>query len=193
MNNRKNTRNINWNKRGLIEKILLHLVDCVDFGCSYKFKKEIGFSGSIFRNLVKTSEKDFKDTITELKRSKFIEKKINYDGSIIISLTDKGKLRALNLRFKRLNSKKEVWDGKWRMVAFDIPDESKKGRNALRYRARIAGFYELQESLFVYPYDCEKEIRDFIKLFRLDKFVRFVVADFIDNQEELEKIFQLKQ
>jgi len=187
----KKHRNIDEAKQDLMEKILLHLADCVDFGCSYKFKKETGFSGAIFRSLVKVNEKDFNNSVTELRRSKFVEKKLNYDGSIIVSLTDKGKLRALNMKFRRLSRKKEIWDGKWRLIAFDIPDELKKGRNALRYRAQVAGFYELQESLFVYPYDCEKEIKDFVRLFKLEKFVRFVLADFIDNQEELKKICRL--
>src|SRR3989338_6991078 len=111
--------------------------------------------------------------MAELKRAKFIEKKKNYDGLVAISLTDKGKLRALNIRFRKLRNKKENWDGKWRMVAFDIPDQCKKARDALRYRARTGGFYELQESVFLYPYDCRKEIEDFIKLFRLEKYVRF--------------------
>lgn len=150
-----------------------------------------GISGKDFRDLIRTNEKDFRDDITELKRCKFIEKKKNYDGSVIVSLTDRGKLRALNIRFKKLCNRKERWDGKWRMVAFDIPDKCKKGRNALRYRARTAGFYELQESLFLYPYDCKKEIEDFIKLFKLEKYVRFALLEFIDNGAHLEKLFKL--
>ncbi|MCX6720928.1 MAG: hypothetical protein NTW11_03945 [Candidatus Staskawiczbacteria bacterium] len=175
----------------LSEKILLHLADCVEFGFSYRAEKIFGISGKSIRALARAGRKDFKDGITELKKHKFIEKKKNYDGSIIISLTDKGKLRALNIRFKRLNNKKGVWDGRWRMVAFDIPDECKKGRNALRYRARMAGFYELQESLFIYPYDCEKEIKDFVSLFKLEKYVRFALLEFIDNGDYLKKHFKL--
>jgi len=178
-------------KQKLTEKILLHLADCVDFGCSYRFKKMFGISGKIFRNLGGGKEKDFKESITELKKSKFIEKKKNYNGSIIISLTDKGKLRALNIRFKNLNNKKEPWDRRWRMVAFDIPEEYRKGRNALRYKLRLAGFCELQESLFLYPYDCGKEIKDFVKLFKLEKYVRFALLEFIDNQNSIKRIFEL--
>ncbi|MCX6722401.1 MAG: hypothetical protein NTY04_04465 [Candidatus Staskawiczbacteria bacterium] len=177
----------------LSEKILLQLADCVDFGFSYRAQKMFKISGKDFRDLIKTKEKDFKNSITELKKYKFIEKKKNYDGSVIISLTEKGKLRALNLRFKKLCNRREKWDGKWRMIAFDIPDECKKGRNALRYRARTAGFHELQESLFLYPYDCKKEIEDFIKLFKLEKYVRFAILEFIDNGDYLEKFFKLDQ
>ncbi len=182
----------NPEKQKLSEKILLHLAGCVDFGFSYRAQKMFGISGKDFRDLIKPNKKDFKDSITELKKQRFIEKKKNYDGSVVISLTDKGKLRALNIRFKKLCNRKENWDGKWRMIAFDIPDEYKKGRNALRYRARMAGFYELQESLFLYPYDCEREVNDFIKLFKLEKYVRFALLEFIDNGEQLRKFFKLE-
>jgi len=189
MSYKNRIRHTNSAKQKLSEKILLHLAGCIDFGCSYRFKKEFGLSGKIIRDLIRVNGKDFKDSITELKRSKFIEKKKNYDGSVIISLTDKGKLRALSMRFRNLHDKKENWDGKWRMVAFDIPEEFKKGRNALRYRIRMAGFFELQESLFLYPYDCEKEIKEFIRLFKLEKYVRFALLEFIDNQDSLKKMF----
>ncbi len=178
-------------KQKLTEKILLHLSYCVDFGFAYRVKKGLGISGAGIRSLIKTSEKDFKDSITDLNKEKFIEKKKNYDGSIIISLTEKGKLRAINIRFKRLKNKKEKWDGKWRMVAFDIPEELRKGRNALRYRMRMAEFYELQESLFLYPYSCKEEIKDLISLFKLEKYVRFALLEFIDNQNSIKRVFKL--
>lgn len=184
-------KNINSEKQKLTEKILLHLSDCFEFGCSYQFKKKLWLVWPIFNDFRKVSEKEFGDSIRDLNKFKFIKKKIEYDGSVIVSLTEKGKLRALNIQFKNLNNKKETWDKKWRMVAFDIPEELKKGRNALRYRLRMAGFYELQESLFLYPYDCEKEIKAFIELFKLEKYVRFALLEFIDNQDDIKRVFEL--
>lgn len=184
---------INYQKQELTEKILLHLANCVDFGFSYRAQKMFRISGRGIRGLIKANKKDFKNSIAELSRSKFIQKKDNYDGSIGISLTDKGKLRVLRLRFKWLNNRKENWDRKWRMIAFDIPNEFRKGRDALRYRLRLAGFYELQESIFLYPYDCKGEIEDFVELFKLEKYVRFALLEFIDNGEYLEKLFKLNR
>jgi len=173
------------------EKILLHLYYSIDYGFSYRAKKLL-LIDDLFHSIWKNfKSKDIKNSVKELNRLKYIKKKRTYDGSILISLNEKGKLRALNLRFKRLNNKKAKWDKKWRMVAFDIPEEYKKGRNALRYRLKMAGFYELQESLFLYPYDCKREIEDFIKLFRFEKYVRFALLDFIDNQDWLKKTFKL--
>ncbi|MFA6190366.1 MAG: hypothetical protein WC711_02510 [Candidatus Staskawiczbacteria bacterium] len=185
----------NHEKQKLSERILLHLGNCADFGFSYRFNKKFGlpqFPGRIFRDLIKVNEKDFKNSITDLKKFRFIEKKRNYDGSILISLTEKGMLRVLNSKFRRLANKKEAWDGKWRMVAFDIPEECRKGRNALRYKMCLAGFYELQESLFLYPYDCRGEIEAFSKLFKLEKYIRFALLEFIDNEDLLRRHFKLE-
>ncbi len=193
---KKLQRKINYSKHDITQKIILHLANCMDFSFSYTLNKKLGlpqFPGRVLRDLLKADDRDFGDSITELKRLHLIEKKVNYDGSILISLTSRGKLRALNMRFKHLERvhKNEKWDGKWRMVAYDIPDEFKRGRDALRYRAHIAGFYELQKSLFLYPYDCQKEIEDFVQLFKLEKYVRFALLDFIDNQDFLLRKFKL--
>ena len=169
----------------ITDQILLHLYNCVDYGFSYNAKKRLWILKYFNHGKSKINQKEIKNSIRELSKLEFIKKKENYDGSVLISLNEKGRLRALNLSFKRFYNRKEKWDGKWRMVAFDIPDASRKGRNALRYRMRLGGFYELQESLFLYPYDCEKEIKNFVKLFKLEKYVRFALIDYIDNEKEL--------
>ena len=180
-------------KDSAVEQILLHLYSSIDAGFSYRMKRGLSIDG-LFPNPWKNfKKKEIQDGFKNLKRLKFIQQKTQYDGSIIISLSEKGKLRALNVRFRRLDDKKEYWDKKWRMVAFDIPNTHRKGRDAIRYRLRSGGFYELQESMFIYPYDCEREIRDFITLFKMEKYIRFALLDFIDGQESLIKKFKLNQ
>ncbi|MDP3882593.1 MAG: hypothetical protein Q8Q48_00870 [Candidatus Staskawiczbacteria bacterium] len=129
--------------------------------------------------------------VYELKRQNLIEKK-NYEGSILVSLSQKGMLRAINYKFRRLDGKKEKWDGKWRMVAFDIPNSYEKARKALVYRLKMGGFYEWQKSVFLYPYSCYEEVNAFIKLFKVEKYVRFGLLEFIDNQDKIKFHFRLK-
>lgn len=178
-------------KNPIIEQILLHLYDCVDYGFSYKLKKGLWVSKYFDHWNNEISPNKIKSGIRDLNKQKFIKKKENYDGSVIVSLTEKGMLRALNIIFAKLGNRKERWDGKWRIFAFDIPEERRKGRNALRYRFKLAGFYELQKSLFVCPYDCQKEVAALVNLFKLEKYVRFALADFIDNEERLKFKFKL--
>jgi DNA-binding transcriptional regulator PaaX len=129
--------------------------------------------------------------VVDLKKQNLINKKKDYEGSVLVSLTEKGILRAINYKFRWLAHKKEKWDGKWRMVAFDIPRECQKGRKALVYRLKTAGFYELQESIFLYPYECKGEIDALLDLFKIKKYVRFGLLDFIDNEEGIKLRYKL--
>jgi len=176
----------------IIEQILLNLYDAIDYGFSYRAKKIFGIDEYfVSSNWKKYTKEEFRKGFTNLKRLKFIQQKQQYDGSILISLSEKGKLRALNIKFRKLAIKKEFWDRKWRMVIFDIPNSHRKGRDAIRYRLKSAGFREVQESIFIYPYDCEELIRELIKLFKLEKYVKFALLDYIDGQENLIKLLKL--
>ena len=178
-------------RNSVVDQLLLQLYGSIDYGFSYRAKR--GFFISQYFDHWKKEEslKKLKRGISELNKQKFIKKKESYDGSVLISLTEKGMFRALKIIFINFDKRKEKWDGKWRIIAFDIPEECRKGRNALRYRFKVGGFYELQKSLFVYPYDCQKEVMALAKLLKLEKYVRFVLADFIDNQNFLERKFKL--
>ncbi len=172
-----------------IEQILLQLYDCLDYGISYRAKK--GLHILSFFEHGKYDKNQIRNGIRDLNKEKLIKKKENYDGSVLISLTEKGRLRALNIKFRCLKNKKEEWDKKWRMVASDIPDECRKGRDALRYRLKVTGFYELQESIFLYPFNCKREIEEFVKIFKIEKYIHFGVLESIDNQDWLLKFFNL--
>ena len=150
----------------------------------------------ILNDIHNFSAKQLRFAVCDLKKQKLIEEKNGYEDSVLVSLTEKGMLRVINFSFRRLNdrtnNKNEHWDGKWRMVAFDIPNSHRKGRNALNYRLKMGGFCEFQKSIFLYPYDCKKEIGAFVKLFKLEKYVRFGLLDFIDNQERLKIRFKIR-
>ncbi|MCX6722538.1 MAG: hypothetical protein NT094_00530 [Candidatus Staskawiczbacteria bacterium] len=176
------------------------ILDEILWSIYYQTEHKVGRRGDIrffilndvLKDVHNFTGKQLSTAVCDLKKEKLIEKKKSYDGSVLVSLTETGILRAINFRFRRLSNKKEKWDGKWRMVAFDIPNERRKGRNALNYRLKMGGFYELQESIFLHPYDCKKEIDAFTKLFKIEKYVRFGLLDFIDNQDKIKLKFGIK-
>ena len=108
-------------------------------------------------------------------------------------LTKEGKEKALTLKLEKIKIKdSKRWDGKWRIVIFDIPEDIKRKREIIRYLLKRIGFRELQKSVFVYPFDCEKEINYVVKNFHLKKYVRFIVAERIDNGEKIRRKFNLR-
>ncbi|MDO8470307.1 MAG: hypothetical protein Q7S84_04855 [bacterium] len=50
---------------------------------------------------------------------------------------------------ERQSTERQLWDGKWRLVAFDIPESRSEMRHWLRYALREAGYRKLQQSMYV--------------------------------------------
>ncbi|MCX6722356.1 MAG: hypothetical protein NTY04_04220 [Candidatus Staskawiczbacteria bacterium] len=173
------------------EKILLLLIGGIAFGYSITPGKQRMVLKTISREWKKIDKKELTEGIKYLYKLEFIKKEEVGDGSIKIILTKKGRLRALNRQLENIKYKNEKWDGKWRMVAFDIPEKFKRGRDALRQKLKKIGFCELQKSVLITPYMCEKEIELLVNFFELKKYVRFGVLDSIDNGDYFRKIFKL--
>jgi len=173
------------------EKILLLLLTGVALSISYSPRNYWRTISIAEREWKKINKKQLKYEIRKLYQSKMVEKKQNNNGSITIVLTDKGKLKALTYRFNKMKIENKKWDGKWRMVGFDVPEKIRGGRDALRDKIKELGFYEFQKSVFIYPYDCKNEIDFIIEFFGMRKFVRFGILESIDNEKHLKDIFKL--
>ena len=107
-------------------------------------------------------------------------------------LTDRGKQKAITFNIDNMEIKKpKKWDKKWRMVLFDIPEKHKPAREALRDSLRKLGFHEYQKSVFIHPYECQKEIDFVIEYFNIRQYVRTVTAAVLDNGIHFRKIFDL--
>lgn len=79
------------------------------------------------------------------------------NGKTLIELSDKGKKRLLHYDYENMELKKK-YDGKPRMIMFDIPRKKNTKRDFLRRKLIQLGFVKVQESVFITPYICEKEI-----------------------------------
>jgi len=173
------------------ERILLLLLGGLAFGCSYTPGKQWMVLKTISREWSKLDKKELREGINYLYRLELIDKKnINSDSSSFF-LTKKGKLRALCCAFEDMQNRKTKWDGKWRMVAFDIPEKHRTGRNALRSKLKSIGFRQLQQSVFITPYDCEREIGLLVNVFDLERYVRFGILEKIDNEKQFIDAFNV--
>ena len=107
-------------------------------------------------------------------------------------LTEEGQkiLRKWEFADYKLN-RPSKWDKKWRLVIFDIPEKRRLVRDQIRELLSLAGFLKLQDSVWVYPYDCE----DIIGLLKTDlvviRNVWYVIADEIENDDRLRNEFDL--
>ncbi len=110
----------------------------------------------------------------------------------ILSLSENGKKRLLEFNLDHMAIKKpKRWDGYWRIVIFDIPEKKKQGREALRGKLKQLGFYQLQKSCFIHPFDCKSEIDFVSEIFEVSPYVNFIVAKEIEGGKSLQRFFRL--
>ena len=117
---------------------------------------------------------------------------VEKDGRHHLRITPAG-LRAFAFEQAKvaLKNQKKKWDDRWRMVVFDISERRRQVRNRLRATMLEIGFVRLQNSVWVYPYDCE----DFIALLkaelRVGKDVLYAIVDTIEQDRSLRTHFNL--
>ena len=91
--------------------------------------------------------------------------------------------------FKLIKPKR--WDGKWRVLIFDIPEKNRLLRNKVRTTLISIGFIRLQDSVWVYPYDCE-DLMSLLKAdFRVGKDMLYMIIESMEDGELLQQQFGL--
>lgn len=141
-------------------------------------------------------KKKLHNVLGNLKRQKLVEI-LNYDdGKVRIQLTNKGKKRIKEYSIDILEIKKpKIWDKKWRILIFDIPIKPKiynQAREALRNKIKELGFYQMQKSVWVYPYECEDELLFIAEVFEVQKYIEIITAGKILHAKEIRRKFDLE-
>ncbi len=107
-----------------------------------------------------------------------------------IALTEQGQLEAL-LR-KASVQRAAKWDGKWRVVIFDIPEEANYKRSHFRRLLRQNHFMKLQASVYASPYPLNREAILYLRQKGLMDYIRILKVEEMDNDADLKKKFKLK-
>ena len=132
-------------------------------------------------------------TLKNLERNELI-RIMTKNGKEVVEITTKGKYKLLSYDFDDLVIKKpKKWDGKWRLVIFDISNDKNKRRRLLSFKLLDLGFQLWQKSIYIYPYPCDKEI-DFIRGFlKIGDEVKYIEATSIPEPDDrhFQKSFNL--
>ncbi len=160
-----------------------------------------GFTSKVLPNLLNYSpakwskfrnKRKYINSFYYLKRKGYINFK--YKGKqLYISLSRKGKSLASKIEIDTLIiTKPEKWDRLWRVLVFDIKDKQKVKREALRGKLKELNFYQLQDSVWVCPYKCQKEIntlRDFFLLAKSE--MNIITASHIEEDYKIRNFFNI--
>ncbi len=133
----------------------------------------------------------FKRALEKLKKNRLVILR-EKEGKFTVELTEKGKRKTKEIQLDGLKVEKpQTWDGKWRIVIFDIPNRFGRARDALREKLKDLGFYQFQKSAWIIPYPCEKEIEFLAEFFDIYSYLNIVETERISNDLRLKRHFRL--
>ncbi len=109
-----------------------------------------------------------------------------------IHITPEGRMAFELYRARHLDTARpKKWDGKWRVIIFDIDRKRSFLRNRLRNTLQGVGFVYVQHSVWAFPYPCEW----LVQLIKVDcevgTEVLFLTVEALEGDERLRQHFRL--
>ena len=111
-------------------------------------------------------------------------------GFLFLTTKGKSKLRTLEIFLPSLEKPKK-WDKKWRILIFDIKEKKKTMRDRIRRTLNHIGFMRLQDSVWIYPYDCEEYVTLLKSELKIGKDLLYLIVEEMENDYVIRKYFNL--
>jgi len=166
--------------------------------------------GNPLRPVIPLVIKEIINTIKKIKHINVEEKKIikslkslekreiinieEKNNNIFVKLIDKKNPTIIKYSIKAIldfKKKEKVWKGQWFMVFFDVPEIQRNKRDYLRNYLQKIGFYRYQQSVYIFPYECKKEINKIKQIVEGAKYIKYIVADRIEDEERIKAYFKI--
>ncbi|KKS87903.1 MAG: PaaX family transcriptional regulator, phenylacetic acid degradation operon negative regulatory protein [Parcubacteria group bacterium GW2011_GWC1_43_11] len=127
--------------------------------------------------------------MNSLRRKGLVELRETPKGTEV-RITSEGQTQILRHQLGDLQIKvQKKWDGKWRLVFFDVEELNRVKRDRLRELFIKLGFKPLQRSVYVHPYPCDQEIAFLREVIGVPHAVKLVTAEKIENDDDLRVVF----
>ncbi len=150
-------------------------------GAIYKIHKTFKKKKPLFQQ----RQKAVAETFFYLKRHGFIDISKTEKG-FFANITEKGKKRLLKLTMDNVFvPKRQKWDGKWWLVAADVPTKKyRAGADSLRRKIKQMGLFPLQRTMWFYPFDPSAQIEYIANHFGIGNFVTVMEVSRLDKEDE---------
>ena len=109
--------------------------------------------------------------LKRLREKGFVE--LISDEQLAFRITDSGRDKILWEKMKQ----ETEWDGKWRLVIWDIPEKRRSARDLLRSKLKQLGFVQWQKSIWASKKNCTDILRKFIKDIGIEDWVKVIESD----------------
>ncbi|MBI5530151.1 MAG: hypothetical protein HY918_01480 [Candidatus Doudnabacteria bacterium] len=166
----------------------VHLVlECLDLDTPF-LPLESLYDFAKRKNLRGFTRDKYTNALWKMNRSGYL-KIIKKNDQKFLKITNKGQLEKL-LQKAGLDVAKN-WDGKWRVIIFDIPESFHHLRDHFRWMLKKNNFKKLQASVFISPYPLNRDAIQYLTETKLINFIRIIKVEEMDNDKDLRKMFNL--
>lgn len=192
-------KNVVFRTGELRELVLRAIALGLLFGGSIVFPTFPMIVGSILKFVeeakkAKVPESKIKRVLANLERKEIIA--IEEKGEeVYVHIKDKNNISILRYSIKALldsRRKRQKWNSKWVLVFFDVPEQQRNKRDYLRKFLKDLGFYQYQKSVYLFPYECKNEIDLIRKITEGGKYLKYIIAERIEDEEIAKAHFGLK-
>lgn len=156
---------------------------------------------TVFKSLIKDRDASepwrrfnipyLKRTLHRLEKQKLVT--ISQENGVgVVEITDSGRHKILRFSLDTIEIKApRSWDNTWRLVSYDIPDALRDLRKQIMEYLKAWGFYQLQESVYLHAYPCEKEVEFLREYLQAGKYIRIFVVKSIEYDQPFRDFFGL--
>ncbi|KKQ89495.1 MAG: hypothetical protein UT12_C0012G0006 [Candidatus Curtissbacteria bacterium GW2011_GWC2_38_9] len=128
-----------------------------------------------------------RQVIKRMQSSKLVEVK-EEKGVPIIKITHKGKQKLLRYKIDEMVLESN-WDGKWRLVIYDVQTGKRANSEMFRTMLNKLRFLKLQRSVYLTPFKCEDEIEYLRLLFEIGNEVQILKVGSLENEAAYRRYF----
>ena len=129
-----------------------------------------------------------KQVVKRMQNSKLVE--IKEENRIsVIKITKNGKKKLLRYDIEQMQLDESSWDGKWRLIIYDVAKSRKAQSDAFRYLLKKLNILKLQKSVYLTPFKCEDEIEYLRNFFEIGNEVLILKVGSIENEVAYRKYF----
>ncbi|TSC89429.1 MAG: phenylacetic acid degradation operon negative regulatory protein [Microgenomates group bacterium Gr01-1014_5] len=136
-------------------------------------------------------ERRLRERLKELRKKKYI--KIWNDGEkFVLQITQRGRRKLFQHNLADLTiPTPEKWDGRWRIITYDIPKGKDAAREAIRTTLKRLNFHQLQKSVYLYPYPCEEVVMFLRELYDIGENVKILTVGQLEDEEAYKEYFNM--
>lgn len=128
--------------------------------------------------------------VDRLEKRGFI-KTTDTNNGIKMTVTEAGREKAFDLSISEKAKKDRTWDGKWRIVLFDIDETSRSKRKRLQKYLVKLGLKQYQKSVYLTPFDFELEINYLREYLGKNKEIKYGILEKLEDDKDLRDCFGL--